>query len=121
MKDLTIKERILYYIDYQRLNKQDFFKKIDVTSASFRGKGLKSHISSKYIISIIENYDINPIWLLTGDGEILNSEKVLKMNDGYKEKYYQCLEQQNELLRENAELKNIQSADTVFTKRKLKE
>lgn len=121
MNRKSIKERLMYYVESQGIDKNSFFKKLDVTSASFRGNALMSHLSSKYLIIIVQEYDINPRWLLTGDGPMVDNEKDFIKDDGYREKYFKCLEEQNELLKENADLKNIQSADTVFTKRKLKE
>jgi hypothetical protein len=70
----TIKERILFYIENQGINKASFFKKIDVSASNFKGVGLKSEIGGDKIVKILSKYsDLNPEWLLTGKGEMLRN------------------------------------------------
>ncbi|MFY0481638.1 hypothetical protein ACI6PS_03460 [Flavobacterium sp. PLA-1-15] len=73
-----IKERVMYFIDNQRFKKVDFFNKIDVTSANFRGNQIKSSLSSTTIERIITNYpQLNLHWLITGKGKMLLSKEEI--------------------------------------------
>ena len=84
-KITNIKERILYYTDLKGLAKEKFFDDLGVTYGNFKGKAKNQALGSDVIERIITKYpEINPFWLLTGEGEMLNtkSEKnVIKKND----------------------------------------
>jgi hypothetical protein len=70
----TIKERILFYIESQNIIKANFFKKTDIAASNFKGSGLKSEIGGDKIVKILSEYpDLNPEWLLTGEGEMLKN------------------------------------------------
>lgn len=71
-RNLTnIKERILYYTDLQGFSKEKFFEELGVTYGSFKGKAKEQALSSDIIERIITKYnDLNPLWLLTGQGSI---------------------------------------------------
>ena len=85
-KITNIKERILYYTDLKGLAKEKFFDNLGVTYGNFKGKAKNQALGSDVIERIITKYpEINPFWLLTGEGEMLNtkSEKnTIKKNDG---------------------------------------
>ena len=85
-KITNIKERILYYTDLKGLVKEKFFDDLGVTYGNFKGKAKNQALGSDVIERIITKYpEINPFWLLTGEGEMLNtkSEKnTIKKNDG---------------------------------------
>lgn len=71
-KSLFIKERILQFVENQKIKKVDFFAKIQMTSANFRGLQLSSSINSSVIERIITIYpELNLYWLITGKGEML--------------------------------------------------
>lgn len=71
-----IKERIIQLLEYKNIPKEDFYVKIGMTSASFRGSAKKSPLNSNAIENILsEISDVNPIWLLTGQGPMLREEK----------------------------------------------
>lgn len=70
-----IKERIIQLIEYKCIPKEDFYVKIGMTSASFRGKARLTPINSTAIENILSAIpDANPEWLLTGNGSMLKSE-----------------------------------------------
>ena len=80
-KNSEIKQRLLYYIESQHLNKGIFFKKIDVTSSSFTGKALNCELGGSSIVNVIQNYpELSVDWLLLGKGEMLKSDNV-KVDD----------------------------------------
>lgn len=70
-----IKERVIQVIEYKKIAKEDFYTKIGMTSASFRGNARKTPLNSNAIENILSEIpDVNPTWLLTGKGEMLLKE-----------------------------------------------
>lgn len=70
-----IKERVIQVIEYKKIAKEDFYTKIGMTSASFRGNARKTPLNSNAIENILSEIpDVNPTWLLTGQGEMLRKE-----------------------------------------------
>ena len=71
----TIKERVVFFAEYKQVIKEDFFKKIGITSANFRGKAKNTPLNSNTIANIFTMFpDISLEWLLTGSGEMLRNE-----------------------------------------------
>lgn len=87
-----ILDRIKQYIDLKGISVSAFERSIGMSNASF-GKSLKNGgaIGSDKLENILRVYpDISPIWLMTGEGEMLvNSENAVcheqsqEQNDGY--------------------------------------
>ncbi|MDV3559817.1 hypothetical protein CMU69_09720 [Elizabethkingia anophelis] len=82
-----IKDRIIQVIEYKGIAKENFYKKIGMTSASFRGKAKETPINSTAIENILsEIKDLSPEWLLTGHGEMLKNNmlvmKAAEPNEG---------------------------------------
>lgn len=70
----TIKENILYFIEKQGISKVSFYEKTEISASNFKGSGLKSEIGGDKIVKILSSYpEINPEWLLTGQGSMLKS------------------------------------------------
>lgn len=72
-----ILERIKEYIDFKKLAISAFEKSIGMSNASF-GKSLKNGgaIGTDKLENILSVYtDINPIWLLTGQGSMLRADE----------------------------------------------
>lgn len=71
-----IKERIIQVVEFKGIAKEIFYSKIGMTSASFRGKAKETPINSNAIENILSEIpDLNPLWLLTGNGSMLLSNK----------------------------------------------
>lgn len=71
-----IKERILQYIDLKGIKKEDFYKKVEIDGANFRGKNLKSELSSDKIVKIFRSYpELSLYWLILGEGAMLRDER----------------------------------------------
>lgn len=67
-----IKERIIQVIEYKGIPKEEFYVKIGMTSASFRGNAKNTPLNSNAIENILSEIpDLNPMWLITGKGEML--------------------------------------------------
>jgi repressor LexA len=68
----SIKERILYLAENVEVNKQEFFRKIDITYGNFTGDKKKRPVNSDAIENILLNYpQTNAEWLLTGNGKMI--------------------------------------------------
>jgi hypothetical protein len=77
-----IKKRIIQLLEFKGIPKESFYKKIGMTSASFRGKASETPINSIAIENILSEIpDLNIYWLLTGQEPVLRSEPVPKMSE----------------------------------------
>lgn len=66
-----IKDRIIEVLENKGIGKEDFYVKIGMTSASFRGKAKNTPLNSTAIENILSEIpDLNAEWLLTGRGEM---------------------------------------------------
>jgi hypothetical protein len=71
-KKMTIKEKILSYLDATGRVKSDFYKAIGATPSNFKGAAKNSALSSDKIATILELYpDLSPDWLLNDVGEMI--------------------------------------------------
>lgn len=72
-----IKGRIAIFIENQGIKKGDFFTITEISSSNFKGKGGESEIGGDKIAKILTIYpEINPLWLLLGQGEMLTTPQV---------------------------------------------
>jgi len=68
-KESTFKRNILQFIDYKGISKYDFYKKTSITRGVLDSdSGLSEDNATKFLVYFTE---INPIWFLTGKGEML--------------------------------------------------
>lgn len=85
-KNLTIKERILHYADTKGISKSNLYETIGAAASNFKGIGLKSEIGGSILVKFLTYYnDVNPEWLLTGEGEMIRKEKcadAIKVTSG---------------------------------------
>lgn len=76
----NIKERILYFIEYQGEKKENFFQELGLSYANFKGIQKKSALNSDAIDKILTKYsELNAEWLLTGRGDMLREVYSNKM------------------------------------------
>lgn len=69
-----IKERILQVVEYKGIKKEEFYQKIGMSSANFRGKAKETPINSNAIANILTCIpEINLLWLITGEGKMFNN------------------------------------------------
>lgn len=105
--------RLKQYIDYKGIKMAVFERQLDVSNSWF-GKSLKTKasIGSDKIELILRKYsDINPLWLLTGEGTMLKDEPTaepLNRTDAMVELLKSQLADKEktiaELIRQNAKL-----------------
>lgn len=73
----SIKGRVLQYIEYKGITKKSFYEITGISSSNFKGAGAKSELGGDKIITILTTYtEINPIWLLLGEGNMLKDREV---------------------------------------------
>lgn len=83
---LTVKERILQFLDEKEISKTLFFNKVGVSPSNFKGVGKKSSIGSDLVVKILTEYpELSPEWLMLGEGEMLRDPSKQAANDPKKE------------------------------------
>lgn len=95
-----IKEKLLYFIDTQGITKEDFYKKIDIDGANFRGKNKKSELSTDKIVKILRQFpQLSPDWLLLDTGEMLRSANGVVSDNEIIQAYKATIEAQQKTIR----------------------
>ena len=83
---MTVKERILQFLDEKEISKTLFFNKVGVSPSNFKGVGKKSSIGSDLVVKILTEYpELSPEWLMLGEGEMLRDPSKQAANDPKKE------------------------------------
>lgn len=68
----NIKERVLLIAELKGISKTDFFKDLGLSYANFKGIQKATALNSDAVVTILSRYpDIDPEWLVTGNGEML--------------------------------------------------
>ncbi|MBD5203154.1 MAG: hypothetical protein HDS81_07600 [Bacteroidales bacterium] len=71
---MTVKEKILSYLETTGKVKAEFYKAIGASPSNFKGAGKNSALSSDKIAVILQLYpDLSPDWLLNGVGDMLRT------------------------------------------------
>ena len=66
----------IYSERFKRIKKEDFFNSLGVSYSNFKGSNLLSELGSDKIVKILSNYpELNPDWLLTGEGPMLREKQ----------------------------------------------
>jgi hypothetical protein len=74
----TIKERILFLLEYKGIVKSRFFQQIGMTYGNFTGESKKTPLNSDAIGNILlEIPDVSVEWLITGKGEMLKNNQQI--------------------------------------------
>ncbi len=74
-KNLTIKERILTFLEMRGIKKTEFFQRTGIQSSNFKGKNLLSQIGGDMIVKILTEYkELSPSWLMLGEGNMLSND-----------------------------------------------
>lgn len=104
-----IKKNILQYLEIKNITKYEFYQKTGITRGILnQNNGMSEENTAKFLAYFKE---INPEWLLTGNGPMLKNTSDLSNSNisvqesnthyntkvDYKEKYYELLEENREL------------------------
>lgn len=91
-KFTNIKDRVVEIAEMQEISKEEFFKSIGMTSASFRGKAKGTPLNSNAIVNIITKYpDVDLYWLLSGSVD-KRVDSVNEPSTKYRIKSVKCKE-----------------------------
>lgn len=72
----NIKERVLQIAEAKGIPKVEFFQTLGISYANFKGAQKKSALGSDAISVILNHFsDINPEWLLLGEGFMIKDER----------------------------------------------
>ncbi|MDV3711188.1 hypothetical protein CMU41_05090 [Elizabethkingia anophelis] len=100
----NIKERILQIANNHNISYEKFCENIGVTYGNFKGENKKRPINSNILESILSIYpNVNPAWLLTGQGKMLIEEDsyIEELISPNNDKEVELLQKQIALLEEN--------------------
>lgn len=76
-----IKGRLLQFIEFQSIKKNEIFHKLGAAASNFRGKALQSEISAELIAKFLLHFpQCNPDWILMGRGQMIRD--VFSENSG---------------------------------------
>lgn len=76
---MSVKERLIAYLDYKKVSKSDFGRSIGVSSAYVTS--MRKSIDPEKLQSIAKNFpDLNTGWLMTGEGEMLKKDLSISKN-----------------------------------------
>ena len=93
----TIQERILQYLEYKKVTPYKFCKDLEFPMGSLNKRG---SIGTDKYLKIIKYYrDLNPEWLLSGEGTMLKEEHAPQANTP-DDKYLLLLEEHNKTLKD---------------------
>lgn len=71
----TSKERLVKYLDFKGIGKKEFYETTGIKRGFLDTNKLKSSFSETFLTIIFENYeDLNKIWLITGEGNMIIEE-----------------------------------------------
>ena len=74
-ENLTIKGKILTFLDSAGIKKVDFFNTTGIKDSNFKGKHLQSQLGGDMIVKILTTYpNLSADWLLTGNGPMLKTK-----------------------------------------------
>lgn len=77
---MTIKEKILSYIDYKGIKKTEFYESVNIAASNFKGGAKYSELGSDKLVNILTQYpDLSPDWLLLDSGDMIR-ERSIKSN-----------------------------------------
>lgn len=77
---MTIKEKILTYLDVKGIKRGDFFDAIGIASSNFKGNAKQSELGGDKIAKILTIYtDLSAEWLMTGRGDMLKTKHTSEL------------------------------------------
>lgn len=78
-----IKQRIVQYLNFKEVKKEEFYSKINVAKSNFSKSALNSEVSASIVAKILNYFpDISAEWLITGKGDMMNNNKGTDVEAG---------------------------------------
>lgn len=75
---LTIKDKILAFLNEQNIRKVDFFEATGIQSSNFKGKNMASQPGGDMIVKILTLYpELSAEWLLRGEGNMIKTDDAI--------------------------------------------
>jgi len=75
-KKLTVKDKILSFLETKGINKADFYAETGIEPSNFKGKNKDSLPGSAMLVKILTKYpELSADWLLTGEGEMVKKKQ----------------------------------------------
>jgi hypothetical protein len=75
------KVRILQYLEYKGISKPQFYTDIDIKRGLLDSDKMNATVTDIVVAKILVKYrDIDPSWLLTGEGTMLRDNKISEEN-----------------------------------------
>lgn len=76
-KTLTIKERIITFLDESGIKKSDFYNTTGIEASNFKGRNKTSQPGSDMLVKILTFYpELSAEWLLTGKGTMIKDAGI---------------------------------------------
>lgn len=76
-KKITIKEKILAFLERKGINKADFYAETGIEPSNFKGRNKDSLPGSAMLVKILTKYpDLSADWLLTDEGEMIKKKQT---------------------------------------------
>lgn len=74
---LTIKERILSFLESKGIRKVDFFEASGIQSSNFKGKNMSSQPGGDMLVKVLTLYpDLSAEWLMRGEGSMIKEQTI---------------------------------------------
>ncbi len=71
---MTIKEKILTFLDYKGVKKAEFFESIGIAPSNFKGAAKQTELGGDKIVRILTAFsDLSAEWLLRDEGDMLRT------------------------------------------------
>lgn len=122
-KTTLIKERILQVAEYKGISKEKFIEGLGQSYNNYKGRSKNTSVSSEIIAEISTKYpDINLIWLLKGEGDMIITENEDEETENVYLKEKIILLEENRLISKEKisllEKINIQAEEIIKLKEK---
>lgn len=105
---MTIKEKILAYLDFKGIKRADFFEAMGIAPSNFKGNAKYSELGGDKIAKILTAYnDLSSDWLLLDRGEMIRNQIENQTspisNSKLEDKLLELLQEKDKIIREQAE------------------